>query len=98
MNNNHNAFAGNCTLGVGDSTDRALPERVNLLTQSQSYRQDPSSPHLAFSKLSLDNGSDTSKFATVGVRKVVMGKFHTAVVTREAKGNLSLTGFGSHGR
>jgi alpha-tubulin suppressor-like RCC1 family protein len=34
----------------------------------------------------------------VGVKDVVIGKLHTAAVTAEARGNLSLCGFGSGGR
>lgn len=72
----------NFTLGVGDSSDKAYPDRVNLLTQNQaSGKVDP-----------------TQRFDHVGVKDVVMAKLHTGVVTTEARGNLSLSGFGSNGR
>ena len=73
---------GNFALGIGDSSDKAYPDRVNLLTQNQaSGRPDPS-----------------QRFHHVGVKDVVMGKLHTGAITSEARGNLSLCGFGSNGR
>lgn len=75
-------MSGNLTLGTGDSSDKAFPDRVNLLTQNQvSGRPDP-----------------TQKFNHVGVKDVVMAKLHTGVVTTEPRGNLSVCGFGSNGR
>jgi hypothetical protein len=38
------------------------------------------------------------RFFHIGVKDVVMAKLHTGVITTEAKGNLSLCGFGSNGR
>lgn len=38
------------------------------------------------------------RFFHIGVKDVHMAKLHTAVVTTESKGNLSLCGFGSNGR
>jgi hypothetical protein len=74
--------SGNFALGTGDSSDKAYPDRVNLLTQSQaSGKADPS-----------------QRFFHVGVKDVDMAKLHTGVVTTEARGNLSLCGFGSNGR
>lgn len=73
---------GNFTLGVGDSSDKTFPDRVNLLTQRQaSEYPDPA-----------------QRFLNIGVRDVVMAKLHSGVVTSEARGNLSLCGFGSNGR
>ena len=72
----------NFALGTGDSSDKAYPDRVNLLTQNQaSGKPDP-----------------TLRFHHVGVKNVAMAKLHTAVVTTEKAGNLSLCGFGSNGR
>ncbi|ORY24955.1 hypothetical protein BCR39DRAFT_545340 [Naematelia encephala] len=72
----------NFALGIGDSSDKAYPDHVNLLTQNQaSGKPDP-----------------TQRFRHVGVKDVVMAKFHTGVVTTDARGNLSLCGFGSNGR
>lgn len=72
----------NFALGIGDSSDKAYPDRVNLLTQNQANgRSDP-----------------TQRFNHVGVKDVAMAKLHTGVVTSEGRGNLSLCGFGSNGR
>ncbi|OCF55793.1 hypothetical protein L486_06545 [Kwoniella mangroviensis CBS 10435] len=72
----------NYGLGTGDASDKAFPDRINLLTQAQSSgRSDPS-----------------EKFDHVGVKKVSMAKLHTGVITNESRGNLSLCGFGSNGR
>ncbi|KAK8869660.1 hypothetical protein IAR55_000228 [Kwoniella newhampshirensis] len=72
----------NFALGTGDSSDKSYPDHINLLTQAQA------------------NGrSDPSKrFDHVGVKDVVMAKLHTGVVTDEARGNLSICGFGANGR
>ena len=76
------SWSGNFTLGTGDTTDKAFPDRVSLLTQSQaSSEPDP-----------------TQRFHHIGVRDVAMAKLHTGVVTSESRGNLSLCGFGSNGR
>ncbi|KLT41743.1 RCC1/BLIP-II protein [Cutaneotrichosporon oleaginosum] len=73
----------NSTLGLGDaSADKAFPDRVNLLTQRQAS----------------DNPDPAERFFHVGVRDVQMAKLHTGVVTAEARGNISLCGFGSAGR
>ncbi|WVW82934.1 hypothetical protein I302_104949 [Kwoniella bestiolae CBS 10118] len=72
----------NYGLGTGDASDKAFPDHINLLTQAQASGR-----------------SDPSeKFDHVGVKKVSMAKLHTGVVTNEARGNLSLCGFGSNGR
>ncbi|ORX33429.1 hypothetical protein BD324DRAFT_606179 [Kockovaella imperatae] len=72
----------NFALGTGDSSDKAYPDRVKLLTQSQaSGHPDPA-----------------QRFVNVGVRHAVMGKLHTGVITTEKRGNLSLCGFGTNGR
>ena len=72
----------NFALGTGDSTDKAYPDRVKLLTQNQAS----------------GNPDPAQRFFHVGVNEVAMGKLHTGVVTSEARGNLSLCGFGSNGR
>lgn len=72
----------NFALGVGDSSDKTHPDRVNLLTQRQAS----------------DSPDPAQRFYNVGVKDVVMAKLHTGVVTNEARGNLSLCGFGSNGR
>jgi hypothetical protein len=74
--------AGNFALGTGDSSDKAYPDRVNLLTQRQAS----------------DQPDPAQRFHHVGVKDVVMAKLHTGVVTTEPRGNLSLCGFGSNGR
>jgi hypothetical protein len=58
------------------------PDRVNLVTQRQAS----------------DNPDPVQRFYNVGVKDVVMAKLHTGVITNEARGNLSLCGFGSNGR
>lgn len=73
---------GNFALGIGDSSDKTFPDRVSLLTQRQAS----------------ENPDPAQRFLNVGVRDVVMAKLHTGVVTNEARGNLSLCGFGSNGR
>lgn len=72
----------NYALGTPDSSDKAFPDRINLLTQRQAS----------------DNPDPAQRFFNVGVKDIKMGKLHTAVVTTEARGNLSLCGFGSGGR
>jgi hypothetical protein len=73
---------GNFALGTGDSSDKAYPDRANLLTQNQaSEYPDPS-----------------QRFFHVGVKDIVMSKLHTGVVTSESRGNLSVCGFGANGR
>lgn len=72
----------NATLGLNDSSDKAFPDRVNLRTQRQAS----------------DNPDPAQRFFHVGVKEVKMAKLHTAVVTAENHGNLSLCGFGSGGR
>lgn len=74
--------SGNFALGTGDSSDKAFPDRVNLLTQRQAS----------------DQPDPAQRFHHVGVKDVVMAKLHTGVVTTESRGNLSLCGFGSNGR
>ena len=76
------ALLGNFALGIGDSSDKAYPDRVNLLTQDQ-----------ASGRADL-----IKRFHNVGVKEVVMAKLHTGVLTTDVKGNLSLCGFGSNGR
>ncbi|WVR05289.1 hypothetical protein IAU60_002302 [Kwoniella sp. DSM 27419] len=72
----------NFSLGTGDSSDRAFPDRINLLTQAQASGR-----------------ADTSqRFDHVGVQDVLMAKLHTGAITTEARGNLSLCGFGANGR
>ncbi|WRT67262.1 uncharacterized protein IL334_004229 [Kwoniella shivajii] len=72
----------NYALGTGDSSDKVYPDHINLLTQAQASGR-----------------SDTlGRFDHVGVKKVVMAKLHTGVVTTESRGNLSLCGFGANGR
>jgi hypothetical protein len=73
---------GNFALGIGDSSDKAYPDRVNLLTQNQA----------------MGKADASQKFTHIGVKDVEMAKLHTGVVTTEARGNLSLCGFGSNGR
>jgi hypothetical protein len=73
---------GNFALGTGDSSDKAYPDRVNLLTQNQAG----------------PNPEASQRFYHVGVKDVVMAKLHTGVITSEARGNLSICGFGSNGR
>lgn len=72
----------NATLGLNDSSDKAFPDRVNLRTQRQVS----------------DNPDPAQRFFHVGVKEVKMAKLHTAVITAEKHGNLSLCGFGSGGR
>ncbi|WWD16076.1 hypothetical protein CI109_100501 [Kwoniella shandongensis] len=72
----------NFALGTGDSSDKAYPDHINLLTQAQANgRSDPS-----------------ERFDHVGVKDVVMAKLHTGVITNETRGNLSICGFGANGR
>jgi hypothetical protein len=85
----------NYSLGAGDATDRALPERVNLLNQVQATAVADTSTER---DNSVQPSYDSTKFDRVGVNDVVMAKFHTGVLTAERRGNLSLTGFGSNGR
>lgn len=93
----------NYTLGLPDPSDRALPERVNLLTQSQAAAEQAHSGRdgrLTPSK-TIDHKLrlvESSKFDQTGVYDVAMAKWHTAVITTENRGNLSLAGFGSTGR
>lgn len=75
-------MAGNFALGTGDSSDKAFADRVNLLTQNQASGRP----------------DPMQRFFHIGVKDVHMAKLHTAAVTTEAKGNLSLCGFGSNGR
>ena len=75
-------FTGNFALGNGDSSDKAYPDRVNLLTQNQAS----------------DHPDPAQRFHHVGLKDVVMAKLHTGVITTESRGNLSLCGFGSNGR
>jgi len=72
----------NYALGTGDSSDKAWPDRVNLLTQRQAS----------------ENPDPAQRFFHIGVKDVVMSRLHTGVITTEARGNLSLCGFGSGGR
>ncbi|TXT07152.1 hypothetical protein VHUM_03322 [Vanrija humicola] len=72
----------NFALGTGDSTDKALPDRINLLTQRQAS----------------DSPDPAQRFFHVGIKEAKMARLHTAIVTSEARGNLSLSGFGSGGR
>ncbi|BEI83868.1 hypothetical protein CcaverHIS002_0404720 [Cutaneotrichosporon cavernicola] len=73
----------NSTLGLSDASgDKTFPDRVNLLTQKQAS----------------SHPDPAERFLHVGVRDVQMAKLHTGVVTAEARGNLSLCGFGSAGR
>ena len=73
---------GNFALGIGDTADKAFADRVNLLTQNQASGKP----------------DPMQRFFHIGVKDVVMAKLHTGVITNEAKGNLSLCGFGSNGR
>lgn len=73
---------GNFALGTGDSSDKAFADRVNLLTQNQASGRP----------------DPMQRFFHVGVKDVHMAKLHTAAVTTESKGNLSLCGFGANGR
>lgn len=91
----------NVTLGLPDPADRALPERVNLLTQRQAAAaaKDQNYPAAKSNGESAPPAfNDTSKFDQIGVRNAVMSKFHSAVLTSESRGNLSLCGLGSNGR
>ena len=72
----------NFALGTGDTADKAFADRVNLLTQNQAGGRP----------------DPMQRFFHIGVKDVVMAKLHTGVITTEAKGNLSLCGFGSNGR
>lgn len=72
----------NYALGTPDSSDKAYPDRIHLLTQRQAS----------------NNPDPAERFFNVGVKDIKMGKLHTAVITTESKGNLSLCGFGSGGR
>ena len=72
----------NFALGTGDTADKAFADRVNLLTQNQAGGKP----------------DPMQRFFHIGVKDVVMAKLHTGVITNEAKGNLSLCGFGSNGR
>jgi len=74
--------SGNFALGTGDSSDKAFPDRINLLTQNQAS----------------GNPDPAERFHHVGVRDIVMSKLHTGVITAEARGNLSVCGFGANGR
>lgn len=69
-------------MGTGDSGDKAFADRVNLLTQNQASGKP----------------DPMQRFFHIGVKDVHMAKLHTAVITNEDKGNLSLCGFGSNGR
>jgi hypothetical protein len=73
---------GNYALGTGDAGDKNYADRVNLLTQNQASGKP----------------DPMQRFFHIGVTDVVMSKLHTAVITNEARGNLSLCGFGSNGR
>jgi len=73
---------GNFALGIGDTADKAFADRVNLLTQNQASGKP----------------DPMQRFFHIGVKDVLMAKLHTGVITNEAKGNLSLCGFGSNGR
>ncbi|WWC69338.1 uncharacterized protein I206_103276 [Kwoniella pini CBS 10737] len=72
----------NYSLGTGDGSDKSFPDHINLLTQAQANGR----------------SEPSEKFDHVGVSKVVMAKLHTGAITTEARGNLSLCGFGSNGR
>ncbi|KAL7424397.1 hypothetical protein Q5752_000079 [Cryptotrichosporon argae] len=72
----------NFALGTGDSSDKAWPDRINLQTQAQA----------------AGRADPADRFVHVGVRDVRMAKLHTGALTTEARGNLSLSGFGSGGR
>ncbi|KAJ9118635.1 hypothetical protein QFC22_003855 [Naganishia vaughanmartiniae] len=102
----------NCTLGLPDSADRALPERVNLLTKLQARLRSDSENFVSSSKSGTqhrsasesddsESGRDDhsqaddalrAKFDQVGVKQIAMSKFHTAILTTESRGNLSLSG------
>lgn len=110
-------LSGNCTLGLPDPADRALPERVNLLTKMQaalrrdsenptatkgSVRRRPDSNRESDGDESETSGHSTpsrfqgdalrAKFDQVGIRQIALSKFHTAILTTESRGNLSLSG------
>lgn len=72
----------NFALGTGDSSDKAFPDRVNLLTQRQA----------------AGKAEAIDRFFHVGIKEVSMAKLHTGAITTEAQGNLSLCGFGNNGR
>jgi hypothetical protein len=75
-------LTGNSSLGTGDSSDKLFADRVNLLTQNQASGKP----------------DPMQRFFHIGVKDVVMSKYHTAVITTESRGNLSLCGFGGNGR
>ncbi len=50
----------NCTLGLGDPADRALPERVNLLTQAQANSRNEHTPRRASRALAAAPEDDYS--------------------------------------
>jgi alpha-tubulin suppressor-like RCC1 family protein len=108
-------------LGLPDPADRALPERVNLLTKLQAaLRHDSENPSAApkagprrhtnnrsnddeTSEVSSDSSRPNSpswssgdalraKFDQVGIKQIALSKFHTAILTTESRGNLSLSG------
>ncbi|KAJ9110693.1 hypothetical protein QFC19_001522 [Naganishia cerealis] len=103
----------NCTLGLPDPADRALPERVKLLTKLQARLRRDSENFVTSSKTGAQHRSDNesddaseedknvhshvddalrARFDQVGIKQIAMSKFHTAILTTEGRGNLSLCG------
>ncbi|UZJ51189.1 hypothetical protein CBS101457_000509 [Exobasidium rhododendri] len=75
----------NYTLGLGNSDDRALPDRVNI------YRGDDEDGR----KYSREPGS---RFDRIKVKDIVMNKFATVVLTAEKSENVWVCGIGANGR
>lgn len=108
-------------MGLPDPADRALPERVNLLTKLQAALRHDSENPTAAPKAGRrrhaddsDNASEPretretgthegctdraqgealrARFDQVGIKQIALSKFHTAILTTESRGNLSLSG------
>lgn len=76
----------NYTLGLGNSDDRSLPDRVTLKRSEE---------------MSADRNRDRepgSRFDRIKVKDVVMNKFATVVLTAERHSNVWVCGIGTNGR
>ncbi|CEH18392.1 Uncharacterized conserved protein, contains ankyrin and BTB/POZ domains [Ceraceosorus bombacis] len=73
----------NYSLGHGDGSDRALPERVRVLRPEDAERAAMEPGHY---------------FNRIGIKDIVMNKYTTYVLTDETSSNVRCAGIGGNGR
>jgi hypothetical protein len=79
----------NYTLGLGNSDDRVLPDRVKMDSRSINNDDD------VVGRRVREPGS---KFDRIRVNDIAMNKFATVVLTSEKSGNVWVCGIGANGR